>query len=220
MEEYKQFLNSKLFKEMLGLTMPTSFDLSTDKGRADKKEMGLKTLLEVGYITPVEKEEYAKELQELPTDRKRLVVAYYLENVGKDLQGTADYMEKAYKLIKANGFTPTKYNAALARGKDETEVTLADVMGDEASQEFKAEYSRLAIEERIQIAELFVDTKRKRIKNRLQTLALWLICDELIAEEDGTQTTFLTASQLDELIEQLITLRDEIDHFNNLEIYG
>lgn len=63
--------------------------------------------------------------------------------------------------------------------------------------------------------EVIGNGQRKNLPEAVITLET-----ETGGKEDGTQTAFLTPSQLDELIEQLITLRDEIDQFNSVEIYG
>ena len=119
------------------------------------REEGVKELLDHGYITPDEAEQYRAQLEELPTDRKGLVVAYFLS--GYYDSNVMDFED--YDRIK---------DATAALHLSEKSMTSNESISDVCSYDeigaYRKRLSSLLYDSQLRRAENFVDSKRNRLR--------------------------------------------------------
>ena len=141
------------------------------------REVRVASLLNAGYITPEEAEIYREPLEELPKDRKGLVVAYYLSGVEsrKDIAPSLEFSEKIGSII---GSFRLRERGALKDGR-----TIADTLTPEERIRWASSLSRAHAEEHIKYAEDFVATKRGRVRKQLLKFVRLFILFSLV--EDG-----------------------------------
>jgi len=141
------------------------------------REVRVASLLNAGYITPEEAEIYREPLEELPKDRKGLVVAYYLSGVEsrKDIAPSLEFSEKIGSII---GSFRLSERGALKDGR-----TIADTLAPEERIRWASSLSRAHAEEHIKYAEDFVATKRGRVRKQLLKFVRLFILFSLV--EDG-----------------------------------
>ena len=142
------------------------------------REIRVASLLNAGYITPEEAEIYREPLEELPKDRKGLVVAYYLSGVEsrKDIAPSLEFSEKIGSII---GSFRLHERGALKDGR-----TIADTLAPEERIRWASSLSRAHAEEHIKYAEDFVATKRGRIRKQLLKFVRLFIISSLAEDEE------------------------------------
>ena len=128
------------------------------------RETGIADLLSYGYLTEDEAKAYREQPTELPKDRKSLVVAYFLS--GAD--GGAERSPKLFEMDAIKEVIAAlhlKERNAFANGG-----TLKDVLSEEEQEAFMRWQRNTHTMGRIELAETFVDAKRKRIRAQLLRL--------------------------------------------------
>lgn len=185
MTQYEELVNSKIYGEVLELFHLPKFDLLTEDGRAKKKETGLHFLLEVGYITEEEKAKYSEHIETLPTERKDLVVAYFLENVRQVPPPSFSWMGDIHKLNESYKMG-NRWEAANTKGIADKDIITASLLGDEAS-EYKEKLKAIFVRAKVKQAENFVDLTRKRIKKRLEAFVLYAIAKDLSETDEESE---------------------------------
>ena len=142
------------------------------------REIRVASLLNAGYITPEEAEIYREPLEELPKDRKGLIVAYYLSGVEsrKDIAPSLEFSEKIGSII---GSFRLHERGALKDGR-----TIADTLAPEERIRWASSLSRAHAEEHIKYAEDFVATKRGRIRKQLLKFVRLFIISSLAEDEE------------------------------------
>lgn len=122
------------------------------------REEGVEELLSNGYITPEEAEQYRGQLSELPTDRKGIVIAYFLSG----------YYDS--NVMDLEDFDRIKY-ATTALHLSQKRMTPTDRIIDVCSPDEIAEHRKrldnLLYDSRLRKAETFVDCKRNRLRSEL-----------------------------------------------------
>ena len=153
------------------------------------REIRVASLLNAGYITPEEAEIYREPLEELPKDRKGLIVAYYLSGVEsrKDIAPSLEFSEKIGSII---GSFRLRERGALKDGR-----TIADTLTPEERIRWASSLSRAHAEEYIKYAEDFVATKRGRVRKQLLKFVRLFIISSLAEDEEPEldPITFLRA---------------------------
>lgn len=152
-------------------------NLPTSEKLRVNRERRVLSLLNVGYITPDEAKTYREQLNELPQERKGLVVAYYLLGIDSDLDQLPT-METSEQIGRVIASYHLQERGALQNGK-----TIADVLTTAERNKFVGELSAIHIQENIKRAENFVDNRRKRIKASLLNLLPLEIALSLSAPE-------------------------------------
>ena len=170
-----------------GREEPNTLSLSEKIKKA--REIRVASLLNAGYITPEEAEIYREPLEELPKDRKGLVVAYYLSGVEsrKDIAPSLEFSEKIGSII---GSFRLRERGALKDGR-----TIADTLTPEERIRWASSLSRAHAEEYIKYAEDFVATKRGRVRKQLLKFVRLFIISSLAEDEEPEldPITFLRA---------------------------
>lgn len=149
---------------------------SSEKIRKNR-ESGVASLLNVGYITPDEAKFYREQLTELPTERKGLVVAYFLTGKGSSLD-TIPSTEESERIAEIIASFRIQERGLLRNGK-----TLVDGFTPEERTRWTEELSNAHTEANITKAETFVDAKRSRIRAKLLQLQTILIATSLVENE-------------------------------------
>lgn len=134
-------------------------DLSISERLKQRREDGVENLLEYGYISLDEAEQYRAQLTELPTDRKGLVIAYFLLGYYTDDSQNLGETTALQRFIR-------KFRLP-ERGFGKGDKSIADILSEEELQEFRSGLRRLRTDSELQRAETFVDSKRKRIREAL-----------------------------------------------------
>lgn len=122
------------------------------------REEGIRELLDHGYITPEEAEQYGKQLEELPTDRKGLVIAYFLS--GYYDSNVMDFED--YDRIK--DATAALHLSEKVMNSNES---ITDVCSSDEIEEHRKRLSSLLYDSQLRRAENFVDSKRNRLRLEL-----------------------------------------------------
>ena len=132
--------------------------LPVDERNRINREEGIRELLDFGYINEEEAEQYRQKLTALPTDRKGLVVAYFLlgyydydivtPNESHDLR---EFLNN-FRLWE-RGYRPNE--------------ALSDRLTQEEGKLFKNGLRDLRTKGAIERAETFVDSKRRRLRDLL-----------------------------------------------------
>ncbi len=141
------------------------YDLTQAEDVARKRRDGLAYLLEGGLITPETQARYSQPFQELPTDREELKLAYYLQIWTLDYPVDIQRAERINSLCDEYDIAKN-FKALKARGKRTEDMTLYELLGDKDGKRTKRQIIRIQAEGGLHLAELFVDTKRKRIKTK------------------------------------------------------
>lgn len=143
------------------------------------RESRVNELLEFGYLSPAEAEQYRKPLSALPTDRKGLIVAYYL--TGPYDPNLTNIEDNTYLQEFIREFQLPE------RGFGQGERTIADILTSEELKEFRTGLHNLTTRSKLHRAENFVDTKRKRIKDLFLRMMRARVASALIepVREDG-----------------------------------
>lgn len=133
--------------------------LSFQEQRARTKESSINSLLSVGYITPDEAKEYGEPLNELPTDRKGLIVAYLNTQLYRDSSPSIEKQKTMVDYIRSFKLRE--------RGALQGDTTIADVLSKEEQEKFTKGLHDIEEKERIRLAEAYVDTKRRILRKNL-----------------------------------------------------
>lgn len=152
-----------------------------------KAEM-LTSLQEIGYITSDEAEEYSKPLEDLPTDRKGLVIAYVCRSGYIDAQFTTNEFEETRKHI-------SKFELA-NRGFGDGDKTIADLLTESEQEDFIRGTRSILDKQQVGFAERWVDTKRRALRTQLlpilrRKLALAILNEAERAEGELDPTPYL-----------------------------
>ena len=125
------------------------------------QEQGVEDLIRCGYITEEEAAAYREKPTELPTDRKGLVIAYFLSGADRDRERVPNFeeTETIHDVIASFNLSD--------RGVFKDGGTIADVLTPEEQDEFTDGLHNAHTRARVKLAETFVDAKRKRIKAQL-----------------------------------------------------
>lgn len=128
-----------------------------DRLQADR-ETGIRQLLNYGYIDPDEAEQYRKQLSTLPTDRKGLIIAYFLRGFFdpnivhiEDSDSNKEFIH-TFRLWE-RGYRPDE--------------TIADRLSTEERERFRTGLRDLYTKSELNRAETFVDSKRRRLREIL-----------------------------------------------------
>lgn len=134
-----------------------------------KRSLLLDELIQVGYIEQEERSLYENmRTDALPTDRKGLVIAYYLVGI-EDFVGMRDFSLSSIEEIRKT-------------------------IGATRTQQEKAELlTNIQTQDRIKRAEAFVDSKRRRLKAYLQKFFEIQIALSLLTEPEPTKEGELDA---------------------------
>lgn len=152
----------------------------TEKLERNKKHR-IASLLNVGYISPDEAKKYNEALTELPTERKDLVVAYYLMGLDSYIN-EAPTVELTDNIQRAISNLPNTAKESLRRGG-----TLADGMTDKEVEEALSTFYSLPTNNNIKKAEIFVGAKRARIRAKLLKFVLFDIANNLFFEDKDSE---------------------------------
>lgn len=123
------------------------------------REEAVEDLVEYGYLSPDEAEQYRKPLSALPSDRKGLIVAYFLKGLYDP--NVTDFEDTTSLQNFIRGFRLPE------RGFGKGDRTIADVLSPEEGKEFRTGYRKLTTASGLRRAEDFIDSKRRRLRDRL-----------------------------------------------------
>ena len=171
-------------------------NLPTSEKLRVNREGRVASLLKVGYITPDEATTYREQLNELPQDRKGLVIAYYLLGIDSHLD-LLPTMETSERIAEVVASYHLQERGALQNGK-----TIADVLTTAERDKFVGELSAIHIQENIKRAENFVDSRRNRIRAFLLKLLPLEIALSLSAPEPKTKEDLDSIPYLRELLQE------------------
>ncbi len=128
-----------------------------DRLQADR-ETGIRQLLDYGYIDPDEAEQYRARLSSLPTDRKGLIIAYFLRGFFdpnivhiEDSDSNKEFIH-TFRLWE-RGYRPDE--------------AIADRLSTEERERFRTGLRDLYTKSELNRAETFVDSKRRRLREIL-----------------------------------------------------
>lgn len=141
---------------------------------------GVEKLLYLGYITSDEADRYREQLSKLPTDRRGLVIAYFLSGYyNSDIIDSEGYESIKGAIISLN-----------ERKKKLPTDRIIDVCNSEEIAEYKIAIATALYKSELQRAESFVDAKRKRLREALfpfvRMRAASALLDEPVKEKGET----------------------------------
>lgn len=151
----KNIAIEKLLKE-LEESRNRRASLSFAERRAEDIDEGVASLLAHNYITPDEAKQWKEPLQELPTDRKSLVIAYFLS-------GSFD----ANVLTTEDNSNMNDFIRQFRLFEKEKPLPLKDSLTKEELELFNTGSDDLLYTTALHRAEVFVDAKRKRLRAAL-----------------------------------------------------
>lgn len=122
------------------------------------REDGVKSLLDFGYISPDEAQRYRTQLQELPTDRKELVVAYFLRGF---------YDPNVISFEDDNELKEFLHTFRLGERGYLPDEAIADRLSPKEQESLLNGFRELRVKSQLWRAEDFVDVKRRRMRETL-----------------------------------------------------
>lgn len=150
------------------------------------RERLLDGLIEIGYITEDERAKYLAPLEALPTTPKDWAVAYYLVSMEGDREELP--LSKLSDLISKISRDQRKRYTDEQRAELRRQLA---TMSDEEKERLAApnwnETYKAAIRQRIERAETFVASKRKRLRNYLYKFIIYEICGCLLYRQESEE---------------------------------
>lgn len=151
--------------------------LPTSEKLRQNRERRVTALLNVGYITPDEAETYREQLNALPTDRKGLVVAYFLLGIDSHLDTIPTIEEQSRTKEIIDSFRIHE-RGLLRNGR-----TLKEGFTPEELTRWASELGKERAKVNLTRAETFVDAKRERIRAHLLKFFPYFIASSLLEDE-------------------------------------
>ena len=138
--------------------------LPTSEQIKRNRENNVDFLLSAGYITTDEAKGYRLQLTELPQDRKGLVVAYFL-------LGLVDNFDTPLTIEANEQIQDFVHSFRLRdRGVWQDGKVINDVLTEEERERWLRGVPAICTMMGVKRAETFVDSKRKRIRNKIQSI--------------------------------------------------
>ena len=151
----KEIENIKALIEQINADREKRLSLPVKERYKLMREDGVKKLLYLGYIEEAEAGKYREPLSELPTDRKGLIIAYFLSGFyDSEIIETEDYenIREATKNLNLR--------SKLLSSTDR----LIDVCSPEELESYKRATTTALYDSQLRRAETFVDATRKRLR--------------------------------------------------------